>query len=193
MGGNKAIFLDRDGTINKEKHYLYKISEFEYLDGVVAGLKEISDMGYLLVVITNQSGIARGYYTEKDYRHLDEWMKSDLLDKGVKVAASYYCPHLPEGTVAEYAKKCSCRKPKTELYWRAADELDIDMDRSFAVGDKLRDLSICAESGVKGILLSDSEEIGSEHEVCRNWAEIVQKIKADEGQDGKDRRNFRTK
>lgn len=176
--GYKAVFLDRDGTINKEKQYLYKISDFEYMEGAVAGLKELSDMGYLLVVVTNQSGIARGYYTEEDYRRLDGWMRRDLLDKGVKIAGSYYCPHLPDGCVAEYAKECDCRKPKTGLYYRAARELGIDMAHSFAIGDRLRDLSICHESGVKGILLSTDSGHEGMFEVCADWTEIVQVIKA---------------
>lgn len=176
-GGNKAVFLDRDGTINKDKQYLYKVSEFEYLKGAVEGLKALSDMGYLLVVVTNQSGIARGYYTEQEYWKLDAWMRADLLDKGIKVAESYYCPHLPGGCVAEYAKECECRKPKTGLFWRAADDLGIDMNCSFAVGDKPRDLSICEESGVKGILLSDKANSCKTYEVCTDWNGIIRKIK----------------
>ena len=78
MDGNKAIFLDRDGTINVDKNYLYKQEDFEYIDGAVEGLRQLCDMGYLLVIITNQSGIARGYYTEEDYLKLDSWMKKDL-------------------------------------------------------------------------------------------------------------------
>lgn len=175
--GNKAVFLDRDGTINKEKHYLYKISDFEYLEGAVEGLRELADMGFLLVVVTNQSGIARGYYTEQDYRKLDAWMKSDLLKRGIKIAGSYYCPHFPTGCVTEYAKDCNCRKPKTGLFWRAADELCIDMEHSFAIGDKLRDLSICEESGVKGLLLSGVADHCKMYEVCTDWNGIIRKIK----------------
>ena len=171
----KAVFLDRDGTINVEKHYLYKASEFEYIDGAVEGMKTLSEMGYLLVVVTNQSGIARGYYTEKDYKILDDWMKADLLKKGVSIAGSYYCPHLPDGTVKKYAIECECRKPKTGLYWQAARDLNIDMDNSYAIGDKTRDLSICNESGVKGILLSDAAN-DEDYIVCRNWKEIISVI-----------------
>ncbi len=182
-GGNKAVFLDRDGTINVEKHYLYKIEDFEYLDGVVEGLKALSDRGYLLVVITNQSGIARGYYSEEDYEKLDAWMKSDLLDKGVKIAGTYYCPHLSDASVKKYALECECRKPKTGLFWQAAKDLNIDMDHSFAIGDKERDLSICAESGVKGILIAeDGDGIRTDkvYTVCSNWKEIVDTIVASE-------------
>ena len=177
MGGNKAVFLDRDGTINVEKHYLYKVSDFEYIDGAISGLKALSDMGYLLVIITNQSGIARGYYTEEDYLELDGWMKNDLAARGIPMAGTYFCPHLPDGIVSKYAKVCDCRKPKTALFWKAAKDLDIDMDHSFAIGDKERDLSICEESRVKGILLSDSLAGSSKHMICANWNQIVDVIK----------------
>lgn len=177
MDGNRAVFLDRDGTINIEKHYLYKSSEFEYVEGAVEGLKTLSEMGYLLVIVTNQSGIARGFYTEEDFRKLDAWMKDDLLTKGIRVAGSYYCPHLPDGAVKKYACECECRKPRTGLYWRAAKELNIDMDRSYAIGDKLRDLSICKESGVKGILFSNTVWEEDWCVVCSGWKDAVQTIK----------------
>ena len=179
----RAVFLDRDGTINIEKEYLYRIEGFEYLPGAIEGMCVLSQMGFLMVVITNQSGIARGYYTEKDYYTLDAWMKADLRDKGIEIAGSYYCPHLPDGCVSEYAVDCACRKPKTGLFWMAADELNIDMNSSYAIGDKLRDLTICNESGVKGILLGDTEDNGNVIKRCRDWESIVQTIKAWEGMD----------
>ncbi len=180
MDGNKAIFLDRDGTINVEKHYLYKISDFEYIAGVIDGLRILSDMGYLLVIVTNQSGIARGYYTEEDYLKLDQWLKDDLAEKGIYIAGSYYCPHLPSGVVFKYAIDCDCRKPKTSLYWKAAEELNIDMECSFAVGDKERDLSICKESRVKGILLSDNKDDSDAYFICSDWKQIVDTIRQQE-------------
>ena len=173
---NKAVFLDSDGTINKDKHYLYKVSEFEYLEGVIGGLKKLYDYGFILVIITNQSGIARGYYSEADYYSLDAWMKKDLNDKGIEIKASYFCPHLPNGIVPRYSTECGCRKPKTELFWKAAKDLNIDMNRSYAVGDKLRDLCICEESGVKGILLSDDSYNDSKYTVCPDWDGIVNYI-----------------
>ena len=97
----RAVFLDRDGTINVEKDYLYQISDFEYMDGALEGLKELSDMGYLLVVVTNQSGIARGYYKEQDYLNLEKWMCEDLRSKGIPIARCYFCPHLPDGVIPE--------------------------------------------------------------------------------------------
>lgn len=181
-GGNKAVFLDRDGTINVEKHYLYKIEDFEYLEGALDALKTLSEMGFKLIIVTNQSGIARGYYSENDFKQLDDWMRKDLLDKGIIIADSYYCPHLPGGSVKKYAKVCECRKPKTGLYWKAAKDYNIDMDNSYAIGDKTRDLSICKESGVKGILLSTKLLKNQGYDICSTWEEVVNKIKIYEGQ-----------
>lgn len=153
---NKAVFLDRDGTINIDKDYLYRAEDFEYLPGAVDGLRFLAERGYLLIVVTNQSGIARGYYTEEDYLALDRWMKEDLAGRGVKITASYYCPHLPDAKVSRYAMECDCRKPGTGLYMRAAKDWSIDIDQSIAIGDRLRDLSICGSTGCKGILLNSS-------------------------------------
>ena len=155
---NKAVFLDRDGTINVEKEYLYKIDDFEYLPGAVDGLKRLQALGYLLIVVTNQSGIARGYYSEADYHHLDRWMKDDLAKQGVKITASYYCPHLPNALVKKYAVECDCRKPGLGMYNQAIKEWNIDVDSSIAIGDKIRDLAICKESKCKGVIFSDSKD-----------------------------------
>ena len=173
---NKAVFLDRDGTINIDKEYLYKVEDFEYLPGAVEGLKKLGDAGYLLIVITNQSGIARGYYTEEDYRHMDEWMKANLLTKGVRITASYYCPHLPNADVLQYRCECKCRKPGTELFWRAQKDFDIDMSQSFAIGDKMRDLAICKEAPVTGIFFGDDAAGVKGVECCSGWQEAVEKI-----------------
>ncbi len=180
MGGNKAIFLDRDGTINIEKNYLYKVSDFEYKDGALEALKVLADIGYLLVIVTNQSGIARGYYTEEDYLKLNRWIEEDLAQRNIKIAGSYYCPHLPNGVVPQYAKECDCRKPKTALFWKAARDLNIDMDKSFAIGDKERDLSICNESGVRGILLSENDYESEVYMVCADWNQVIETIKTSE-------------
>lgn len=168
-----AVFLDRDGTINVEKGYLYRKEDFRYLEGAVEGLRRLQDMGYLLVVITNQSGIARGYYSEDDLKELTDWMVSDLKESGISIAGMYYCPHHPQAIIGKYRKTCDCRKPKTGLFYRAAEELRIDFDKSIAVGDKRRDLEICNETKVKGIMLSESGEVNGDVVVCKDWMEII--------------------
>ena len=177
----KAVFLDRDGTINVEKNYLYKIEEFEYLNGVKEGLKILQDLGYLLIVITNQSGIARGYYTENDFDKLDRWMVSDLKAAGVTIADSYYCPHHPESGLDAYRKVCNCRKPKLGLFYKAIKKFDIELSASYAIGDKLRDLEICRVSEAKGFLLYCSDEKREKHEniqcICGGILDAAMKIR----------------
>lgn len=155
---NRAIFLDRDGTINVEKGYLYKIQDFEYIEGVIEALKKLYEAGFLLAVITNQSGIARGYYTEEDFHKLNDWMKDDLNKKGVSIAGTYYCPHHPESMIHEYRINCECRKPRIGLFQQAANDFDIDMEHSYAIGDKYRDVAVCEKMPVQGILLDDALE-----------------------------------
>lgn len=149
----KAVFLDRDGVINVDKGYVYKIEDFEYLEGAIDHLLWYQKQGYILIIITNQSGIARGYYTEEQYLALERWMIADLKAKGIEIIACYYCPHLPDALVPRYRCKCECRKPGTALFHKAAEQYDIDLRKSIAIGDKERDLTICKESGARGILL----------------------------------------
>lgn len=159
----KAIFLDRDGTINVEKNYLFEIEKFEFLPGVIDGLRILEAAGFALIVVTNQSGIARGYYTEEDYLELESWMEKRLYEEGIHIEKSYYCPHHPEGKVNKYAIECSCRKPKDGLFVRAIRENAIDYSNSFAIGDRKRDVEICYnnEYPIKGgyVIYSNLETI----------------------------------
>ncbi len=158
MATTKAIFLDRDGTINVEKDYLYKISDFEFLPGVIEALRMLQDTGYLLIIITNQSGIARGYYTENDYKKLNNWMLKELKKQGINITAAYYCPHHPEAKVDKYRIDCNCRKPKLGLYEKAIKDFNIDLSQSFAIGDKIRDCAICETTDCHGFLIADNEK-----------------------------------
>ena len=154
---NKAVFLDRDGTMNKEKHYLYRIEDFEFLPGVIDGLKLLQDAGFLLIVVTNQSGIARGMYTEKDFQNLNDWMISTLTKKGIDIAQTYYCPHLPDAKNKAYRKDCDCRKPKLGMFSQAVADFDLDYSQSFAIGDKLRDCAVCETTACRGFLIGQNE------------------------------------
>lgn len=174
----KAVFLDRDGTINVEKNYLYRIEDFVYMDGAIDGLKKLQELGYLLIIVTNQSGIARGYYSENDYKILTDWMKEDLHLKGIDVGDIYYCPHHPKGKVKQFTKECNCRKPKTELFYQAQKQWNIDFKRSIAIGDKLRDLTICSEQEVQGFLLSNEKSENSDIICCVDWKELILKVEA---------------
>lgn len=155
---NKAIFLDRDGTINVEKHYLYKIEDFEFLPGAIAALKKLQDAGFLLIIITNQSGIARGYYSQEDFLKLNKWMLEELKRHDVIISDVYYCPHLPDARIKKYRKTCECRKPKLGLFEQAVIEYNIDLSHSFAIGDKLRDCAICENTDCRGFLIGFQEK-----------------------------------
>lgn len=157
-GTNKAVFLDRDGTINEERHYLYQIEDFAFLPGVVEALRRLQEAGFLLIVVTNQSGIGRGYYAEADFRKLNAWMSDELARQGVSVAATYYCPHLPDAKIPRYRKDCDCRKPRTGMFMDAVRDFQIDLKQSYAIGDKLRDCAICQETECRGFLIQRNEE-----------------------------------
>ena len=155
---NKAVFLDRDGTINVEKNYLYRIEDFEFIDGSIDAMRMLQDAGYLLIIITNQSGIARGYYSEDDFLKLNSWMTETLKNEGVKISKVYYCPHLPTASVEDYRQECCCRKPKTGMFLQAVSDYQLDLNQCYAIGDKIRDLAICDESNCQGFLISDHEK-----------------------------------
>ena len=115
---NRAVFLDRDGTINYDKHYLYKQEDFEFIPGAIEGMQILQSMDYKLIIITNQSGIARGLYAVEDFYKLNEWMLETLVKNGVKIEAVYFCPHLPNASLHEYRLECDCRKPALGLFKR---------------------------------------------------------------------------
>ena len=150
---NKAIFLDRDGTINIDKGYVYKPEDFEFLPGAIEGMRILQKSGYLLIIITNQSGIGRKFYTESDFDVLNRFMLRELEANHVKINAIYHCPHLPE-------ENCSCRKPLTGMFERAIKDFDVDINESFSIGDKLRDLGICEKTECRGFLIGRTEREG---------------------------------
>lgn len=155
---NKAVFLDRDGTINVDKGYLCKKDDFELLPGVVEGLQKLEKTGYLLIIVTNQSGIARGFYTEEDFKELNDYMISMLKQQGVNITDVFYCPHLPDAKVKKYRMKCKCRKPKLGMYFEAMKKWRIDLSKSWAIGDKERDCAICLETECRGIIISKKDK-----------------------------------
>lgn len=166
----KAIFLDRDGTINEDYGYVYKISDLKYIDGVIESLRQMNELGYILIVISNQSGIGRGYYTSNDAEKLFDYMVKYLKTKGVDITKYYYCPHVDSDL-------CECRKPKLKLFYDAINEFNIDLSKSFAIGDKERDLSICQVTPVKGILISDKDNDTSYYVCKKNMRDALKYIK----------------
>lgn len=152
MADRAAVFFDRDGTLNVDKDYLYRIEEFEWMEDAPQAIRWANQKGFLVIVVTNQSGVARGYFTEDDVLRLHEWMNEDLVRAGAHIDAFYYCPHLPNGRVDAYAKECNCRKPKPGLIERACVDFDIDKEASIVIGDKPRDVECAEAAGVRGVL-----------------------------------------
>ena len=166
----KAVFLDRDGTLNIDHGYVYKIDDFQFIEGSIDALKSLKEMGYLLVLVTNQSGIARGYFSEDQFLQLTEWMDWSLSDRGVDLDGIYYCPHHPEGK-GEYKEDCACRKPKSGMLLEAIKALEIDPAQSIMVGDKIEDLKAGIGAKVKtNILVRTGKPITEEGE---NLADYV--------------------
>jgi D-glycero-D-manno-heptose 1,7-bisphosphate phosphatase len=143
-----AAFLDRDGVINYDAGYVHDWSAFRFLPGAVDALLELQKLGYLLIVVTNQSGIARGLYSEEAYDELTHQMREALKDQGVSLSAVYYCPHHPNGKTVPFNRDCDCRKPRTGMIEQALRDFDINLQASILVGDKPSDIEAGAAAGI---------------------------------------------
>ena len=142
----KTIFLDRDGVVNKEVRYLYKLSDFEFIDGIFDACLYFQKLGYEIVIVTNQSGIARGYYNENDYLKLTVWMLAQFNDNGINILDTFYCPHGPESL-------CECRKPKPGMLIEAKNKYNISMRDSWMIGDKETDIEAANLAGITNTIL----------------------------------------
>jgi len=144
----KAVFLDRDGVINYDTAYVHDVANFKYIPGTKDALKRLAEAGYKLFIITNQSGIGRGYYTMEDTEKLHEYMLADFAKEGIKIEKIYICPHRTD-------ENCECRKPNPYFVFKAQKEFDIDLSKSFFVGDRDTDIGCGKNAGVKTILVGD--------------------------------------
>ena len=142
----KTIFLDRDGVINKEVNYLYKIDDFEFIDGIFQTCLYFQNLGYKIIIITNQSGISRGYYSESDYHLVTEWMLSQFAKNNINILDIFHCPHGPNSS-------CKCRKPMPGMFLNAKTKHNIDMTNSWMIGDKEVDVTAANASGIKSTIL----------------------------------------
>ena len=150
---DKVVFLDRDGTLNKEVNYLYKPEDMELFSDVPESIKRLNQAGYKVVVITNQAGVARGYYTEEDVNRLHQYMNQLLEKEGAEIDAFYYCPHHPVHGIGAYKKVCNCRKPGTGMFEMAEKDFPVDRAASYMIGDKLLDTEAGQKFGVTSILV----------------------------------------
>jgi len=140
----KAVFLDRDGVINEDFGYVGKIEDFKFKEGIFELLKLLQSLGFTLFVVTNQSGIARGYYTQKDFHTLTEWMKEKFKKEGIEIKDVRFCPHHPDIT-----GECECRKPKPGMILDLADKYNIDLNNSIMIGDSDRDIESAKRAGIE--------------------------------------------
>ena len=151
----KTIFLDRDGVVNKEVRYLYKLSDFEFIDGIFDVCLYFQKLGYEIVIVTNQSGITRGYYNENDYQKLTEWMLGQFNDNGINILDTFYCPHGPESL-------CECRKPKPGMFIEAKHKYNISMKNSWMIGDSESDIKAANAAGISKTILVRSGHLVDE-------------------------------
>lgn len=162
---SRAIFLDRDGTLVHPRHYPRHPEELFLYDGITVELRHLQVAGFLLVLITNQAGIARGYFTENDLERMHAYLGAELRQSGVKLDGIYYCPHHPDGVIPELAISCACRKPGPGMLVRAAAELNIDLQRSWFVGDILHDVEAGNRAGCRTILVDLGTEALPAHPI----------------------------
>ena len=167
----KTVFLDRDGVINKEVGYLHKIQDFEFIDGVFKACLYFQSLDYQIIVVTNQSGIGRGYYDEDDFHIINNWMLGQFKNKGIEILDVFFCPHDPESN-------CDCRKPKPGMLNQANEKHNIDMEKSWMIGDKEADVAAANSAGIKNtILVKSGHTIDEENSNARFILGSIDKAK----------------
>jgi D-glycero-D-manno-heptose 1,7-bisphosphate phosphatase len=155
---NKAIFIDKDGTLIPDIPYNVNPDVITITDEVIQGLQLFQEQGYLLVVISNQSGVARGYFTIDALKDVEKRITSLLAPYKIKITGFYFCPHHPDGSIAEYAKECDCRKPQPGMILKACEEHNIGASGSWMIGDILNDVEAGNRAGCKTVLLDNGNE-----------------------------------
>ncbi len=172
----KGLFLDRDGIINVDKSYLYKIEDFLFMDGIFHICKHYLDRDYLIFIITNQSGISRGYYSEDDLTKLHNWMIGEFANRGITITDINYCPHHYEKGIGRYKVDCECRKPKSGMIDELAERYSIDLSNSTLIGDKSSDIEAGKNAGITtNILIKSHYQNRYDYESLR---ELLDKLNA---------------
>ena len=167
----KTIFLDRDGVINKEINYLHKIDDFEFIDGIFDACLYFQSLGYKIIIITNQSGISRGYYSLIDYQKVTQWMLDQFKYKNINILDIFHCPHGPDST-------CDCRKPKPGMFLKAKDKHNTDMEKSWLIGDKEVDVIAANAASIENtILVRSGHRIDESNSNARFILDTIQQSK----------------
>ncbi len=172
---NKAVFLDRDGVITQEPpHYAHKLDQLALIPKSGDAIKLLNEDGFMVVIVSNQAGIAHGYFQEEDAVSFNQAMRRRLAEEGASVDAVYYCPHHAEAKVEKYQVDCDCRKPKPGMLVMAGKELDIDMKSSYMIGDRLTDIEAGKRAGCKTVLVktgNGSETVQNNRIECDHIAD----------------------
>ena len=167
----KTIFLDRDGVINKEVNYLHKIQDFEFIDGIFDACIYFQNLGYQIIIITNQSGIARGYFSYKDYQLITNWMLEQFQEYGIEILDIFLCPHGPNSS-------CECRKPKPGMLMAAKEKHNITMKQSWMIGDKEDDIQAANAAGIKNtIVVRSGHSIDETHSSAKFFLDSIRQSK----------------
>lgn len=145
---NKALFLDRDGVINVDKHYVYRVEDCEFIEGIFDLCRKAKQDGYLVIVVTNQAGIAKGKYTEEDYFKFRDYVHAEFVKQGCPIDAEYYCPYHTDAVIEKYCKNSEDRKPNPGMILKAQKDFDIDLSKSILIGDKQSDIEAGKRAGV---------------------------------------------
>jgi D-glycero-D-manno-heptose 1,7-bisphosphate phosphatase len=162
-----AAFLDRDGVLNHDRGYIHQPADFVWIDGAQAAVRRLNDEGYRIFVVTNQTGVARGLYSETDIVALHDWVNADLARGGARIDAFYHCPHHPDFGPPEYRRHCTCRKPGPGMLLKAMTDFPIDTARSFLIGDRDTDLGAAKAAGIDGHLFAGGNLLGLVEGVLR--------------------------
>ena len=153
---NKAVFLDRDGVINVDHGYVHKVENFDFMPGIFELCQQFNQLGYRLIIVTNQSGIGRGYYSEDDFLKLSDWMKAQFTANRSKIDAVYFSPYHPDKAKAPYLKKSECRKPAPGMLLQAIKDFDLDPGHCILIGDKETDIQAAKAAGIGRSVLLDT-------------------------------------
>lgn len=155
---NRALFLDRDGIINEDVNYLHRKEDFKFIPGIFDLCRTAAEHGFLLIIVTNQSGIARGYYSEDDFMKLTEWMFSEFANQRIELTKLYACPHLGTADLPEYRLDCPARKPNPGMLLKAQKEFNLDLAECVFVGDKDSDMEAGTRAGIGKLFLLKSDQ-----------------------------------
>ena len=169
MSQNIAVFIDRDGTISEEVGYVNHLSRYQVYPWTAEAVRNLNEAGLKVIVVTNQAGVARGYFKEELVKQVHKKLEAEMASAGARFDAIYYCPHHPSVGEPPYRQSCNCRKPKTGMLERAAVEFGVDVSQSFVVGDRYGDIELALNAGARSIFVLSGYGLGEYEYQRQNW------------------------